>query len=547
MFSGRGRRASDDAPGWRLAVLVLSRRFLWFLSILLLLVFAKNYYGYAAILLENLGGFLYLFYDWPDIAFFTKVVQDGRFFSDYPEHFINGGAMAGAFPPVFHIIAAAVNLAFNDLENTLTFCSIALSLLSAWLLLKDWPGWGLKIALFLLLFFPPVQPYAFPMVMRMREMLAVLFLVLMFKDAFRLGWFRNLLVGGSLLVLTQPLVALMGIPLFFAVRNGRIDLRLDRKTLLAIIFISLLFLLTYHSHAVNKLQALLSGASAQCGFNAIGCAFTVLTELWSARFFAMFLGFAPLFIAFTPHRDIRLLWLFSLAGYLLLALLGLFPDLVVKLLFLVSQDVCMSVYPLVAFFCLFPPKSQPKTQRMRLLVAWLVFFSLWSAASCRSLGLEWAWPLKTADQAVIASVGSDKTMLNVNLYRMASNEEVYFNNFNFHIMSLAVLEGVPVRMHYSPYNQFYDTANLLPLVRNFIDSGFSRDLAGCLGARAALANRTDYLHINMDISDWGNPEGGGLKAIGSLTDREFLGKCNITLLHPANNTTSAYLLYYFPG
>ncbi|VVB66787.1 Uncharacterised protein [Candidatus Gugararchaeum adminiculabundum] len=491
------------------------------------LVFLNNYLYFLGETYTNFNGLIWLSYDWPDTAFFTQIVQHGGFFTEQKQFFIAGGTMAGSFPPLFHILAAGLNLVANNITLTLVIMSILLSLLTAYFLLKDWPGWQFKYLLLLVLFFPPFQFPSFPIIMRLRELLAFLILTLMFKNPFKLSREAIFLIGGALLILSQPLVALFGIAAFFVLDHEKLSINLERKMLLPLAALAILFLLTYSTHTLAKFSGNES-IQAGCTYGTIGCGANIIYEIYTLKPFLLFLVLTPLFLQFSPTKEIKNFWLAFLAFYSLLLLLTFFPEFFLKAISPIKEDLCLFLFPFIAFFALFPPKLKILDKRNELLLLLLLAMVLAVSAPIKE---RYDWDLKNSSDAALAVYKDNKTSLDVSLFFWDSTQKEYFESFDFRFMVQVAMQKHGNKMYYSPMQQFYDSDGMLPLVKNLLDSIVAKDLEKCSKARYELSKKIDYLHLQIELSD---PSclGWGRAQEMKLADKVFLEECGISLLFP---------------
>ncbi|HIG97807.1 TPA: hypothetical protein HA231_00045 [Candidatus Woesearchaeota archaeon] len=500
------------------------------LQLALILVFgalsAAFYIQYLSSIHANFSQLTEMIYDWPDTSFFTQLVQQGGFLEPIGSPFIAGGSMAGTFPPLFHFIAAMVNTVIGDLNSTNFVLSVLLSSIVAYLALKDWPGWQMKLALFILLFFPPLQWPGFPLSMRLRELVADILLILMFKNPMQ--WERRnvFLIGGALLILTQPLVAMGGIAAyFFFDQNGR--LKLEKRLVLSCILLASFFFLVYHHHVLLKLGESVAAPS----FVPIGCAYNVMATPY---FYIPMAIMTIVTLYYCKSRELKVLWVAVVLALLALFNLTCFPGIFLSIISPVKEDFCLFLFPLFLFFSLFPIKALPAGKWHRSLPNLLLAAAmLWLVLSPPTLG-KW---LKDEFDRPLSVIQPNRTILGVGLYIWDQTHDAHFVNFDFRLMSLMALKVRQNPIYYSPANQFYDTEKLLPPVREFYDALSSHDLERCRAARAALASRMDYLILNIRISDdsagsWSSRQ----KEL--LSERDFLRECGVGLLLPKEDETA---------
>ncbi len=549
----KSRAAWASFSGNRSLILSHIQRGLLIFSYMMIAIFGYiALSSYFVIIMEMVGKIdqLYLYpYDWPDTIFFTRLVSEGLFFTNPVSGFIASGSMAGLFPPLFHVFAFLVNLAFNNMNLTLVFISISLSFALAYLILKDWHDWRLRVLLFCFIFLPPFQYGLFPFPSRLRVLLALLFLVLMFKNPLKMDRVKCFLLFGTLIVLSQPLIAIMGIAAYFFIDSADKKFRLERRMLAPLALLVAIFVSVYSGHLYYKF---LSPPASNGGFEVVACSIEAMYIIFSFTpwMFLFYCIVVPFFLLFLPSRDLKILFLIFIATIAFGGLLRVFPSLLIKVLSIFGEDLCMPLSPYIAFFAIFPPGrgAIPGKLVSTFVVASLAVMMFLQASVLYHYDI--GYKLRKTYEELALSFQPHTTVLSMRLFFLEDTKKVYFESFDFRLMSIMYLAGMPNTFYYSPMQQFYDTENLLPAVKKFVDSLSSTNASECSDAADFLGNRTDYLHISPSFPNMHNYS-WSYNQSKRLANKSFLNSCGVDLIMPNeayfenSKSNESYLQYVF--
>ncbi len=508
--------------------------------LLLLIQLVSGYAAFLNYLYSNSGTLLWKAYDWPDTAVMVQSVMDGRFFSGYPEAFISGKSMFGLFPPLLPLLAGVINLATGNIAITFVLLSAVLSLLISYFTAKDWPAWPQKLIVVLFLFCYPIVGDVPPFIVRLRELFAVFLLVLLFKNPFRMKPEKNYLVLGLLLILSQPLVALIGLLSYPFLNPENWKMKADLRSFAVFAALALAFTATYHQHILLNLPggAANTNSLGQCLPKAYGIPLDAMLTLFSVP--------ALFFFVFSRNNLVRgalllfTLWWFSLIVFSentgLLSLLA-FP---------VKDDFIFQTLPFFAFFALFPPPGKPKDGNTKHLLAILLVLALLLANMKIGAPLNSAGAEETQFRNIAGSLQNHSKILSMTFYAVESKRAFFFSGSDFRLISEIFLKKLPVQAYYSPFQSFYDTEGLYAPVSGLIGSINEKNRSACVSFAGNLSRKTDYLHLGLSVIHNGDRGWSG-RALANLADRGFLEECGISLVadESGNGTDKVQILYRF--
>ncbi len=476
----------------------------------------------------------YFIVDWPDTAAMSEMAARGQLFSP-DAHFIAGSQIFGLFPPLFYLLTALFNLITHNTSLSFVLLSVPLQIITTYLVVRDWKDWRQILLLVLLLNFNFPATHFFPVVGRLRELLAVFFLVMLYKNPFKIRPEMLYALCGGLMVLTQPLVAMLGLFIYPLMQAGWEPFKIKRIYLLILLALGALFGLVYYQHFLLK-------PLDNPAFSSLRCIDSVpIFSSFPAYLLAMFLVPAIFFGYFSP-RPVNYLLAAYLVGILFLLVLQNFPDLFITLLRPFKEDLCFNaLYPILCFFALFAPASgKPKRGWSNLLAALLILQLLFSIMTWPSFDIG----AKTYGQSVFEKVPSGARILAIDVLLWNQPEKAVFDGFNFWFSSEVYLRNASVLTYYSPMQQYYDTERLVPESMALLESIRSQNLSDCQYHGRLLSKRVDYLFVESVATSRAN-ESWANKQLDRMGNASWLEKCGME--KSFNESRNTVLLYKLPG
>lgn len=508
--------------------------------LLLLIQLVSGYAAFLHYLYSNSGTLLWKAYDWPDTAVMVQSVMDGRFFSGYPEAFISGKSMFGLFPPLLPLLAGIINLAIGNIATTFVLLSAVLSLLISYFTAKDWPAWPQKLIVVLFLFCYPIIGDVPPFIVRLRELFAVFLLVLLFKNPFRMKPEKNYLILGLLLILSQPLVAVIGLLSYPFLNQDNWKIKADLRSFAIFAALVLAFTATYHQHILLNLPggAANTNSLGQCLPKVYGIPLDAMLSLFSVP--------ALFFFVFSRNNLVRGVFLLFTLWWFSLIVFSENTGLLSLLAFPVKDDFSFQTLPFFAFFALFPPPGKPKDANAKhllcaLLVLTLLLANLKIDAPLNSAGAE-----EMQFRNLAGALQNHSKIASLTFYAVESKHTFFFSGSDFRLISEIFLKKLPVQAYYSPFQSFYDTEGFYAPVSGLIGSINEKNSSACASFARGLSAKADYLHLGLSVIHNGDRAWSG-RALASLADRGFLEKCGISLVadESGNGTDKVQILYRF--
>ncbi len=489
-------------------------------------------------------GLLWEKYDWPDTAYMSSLAGRGMFFEP-DSTFSHSAPLVGYFPPLFPIAAALAQKAIGDYELVFKILSVAFWLAAAYLITRDWKGIEFKIAILIIVFFLTAYNEWPPVLNRLREIMAIMLMAFMFKNPLGLGDRKNYLIFGTLLVLAQPLVAVVAIAGYFFFNPKTGDFRIERRMAAPMLALAAIFALAYSGH----LAASLNGWKAQ---NYIGCAY-VMPAFMShdlPRLAIFYLIVAPFFLLFLPTRHLKIAFLAFIAAAAALFAMSGNPGLFIAVTNIVASDMCFQALPVLAFFALFPHKGEAKGNARLALLAIIIAAAI--AQVCLSYTFEYSKGYgKLDDPERLFQNGTG--IIATRLYLWDAAKQAYLIHFDFRLMSELALKGANATFAYSPIQQFYDPEKYMPDIYGIVGSFGENDLEKCIASKKSLEDRgIGYLsaEIVYDKFDygWANAKTGwGAGIVENMKDSGFATKCGLepVLIESTNSSNQNYFIWKF--
>ncbi|GEM_PF-4941522 len=472
-------------------------------------------------------------FDWPDTASMARMFERGQFFSS-PPMFINGESIFGLFPPFYYVVVSFFDLFFQDVFVSMFVLSILLQLATTYLIVRDWKNPHLALFIVLVLNFNALTGHYFPVVIRLRELLGVFLMVLMFKNPLKINEKANFAAMSLLLALTQPMVWFIGALGFILAKSDWSKKKLDPVFILSFLLSSLAFVIAYHKHILIKLAY--PGASA-----CIGCLGTVITFLSSPLLLSsFFLVVAPFFLLALDDWRIKLAWAILVAALLAVVLLQVQPSLLFTVLSPLKEDLCIHLlYPAIAFVSLFPPKNK-KIGKLASIVLMFILVLQAFYSMLNPFGLDY----KTSSNLLIADhIQPGSKVLTYWVYFWEPAKLELFKSFHMQFMGESYLRNVSFQIHYSPMQQFYDTNNLLPDATGFFSSLKEKDAEKCKYFSSRIREKEEYIVLFYEISSFNKNHPWTENILDSYSDAKFAKACGATII--INSTDDGYVLYKF--
>ena len=423
-------------------------------------------------------------YDWPDTAVFTDLIRTGYWTNPNPQ-FISGGQVWGLFPPLFMLVAIPFDMVIQNLSYTFLILAFLIQIPVFYYTMRDWPHKTQKIFILLILGWSAITWHQFPLVMRLREQLAVLFMVLMYKNVFKLSPIINHFVFSSLMILSQPTVAIIGGLLYpFIEAEGRIE-KIDRRYLVSLVALCLIFIGVYSEHIALKGQNM-------APLNAIGFAHFVV-DIAAPNYLPFLLMQLLIISVFFVRFDRKIfvwIWVAYIIGMAALIMLTYMPSLFMRVVGPFSEDFNPFFYVMFVLGALHPGKTPADEAQVKL--AGILIFAYLAVFIIAPPSLIGSTP---SYSEIFARIPAGSTVLPVSVYFWEQPRWVLFKAFDFRLMSEFYLRRIPIRTYYSPMQQFYDTEQVWPDAQAFIQSVDSSDWETCIQARDRLSAKVDYLSI----------------------------------------------------